>query len=795
MIVADTADVAMWPPQGRFAYVRSPFYLHTDFPWQSGLAMLERSDGWIADYDLQAIYPRPLRIPVNLKLDPGIDTFFDADWSSLITTYRHYYRPSLDEIGLKLAPEHNCPLNESSLDKFAFTPLFVQDVELPTPIGWDLRSSAYRDYYKVGVESHDLLDQEVNGLLFEFDIFPQMQIEQDNGSFTATDTPNDKMMLHCGIDVGSHKDAISYRITTDCNFDVALSMRDSHDGVWKEIERRQSQTGSSAPGFGGKISEGGSSYPIEWRLIGGQLQVRVGAAAFSAKISEDRIDGNDQPIRTISRFFIVGEKIASVQCHAYILRFPSSISYRSSEIPIGFFSNMFSGITVDAAAVDDDGWTATLNEAASEITGPIVIYELDITGPSDGTFKGTAYANNPYALRAVNLSWAKDVYMPFTYSVYPQPEEVTVQHSFDIDSLQIASGASLRMNSNRWEIMPNWNWNWWGNWAMQSGQGAAEIALRRTASGGPSDTYGAPYKVFTGYANTRTENYGSGGAASTIIYCEDRRRQLMSERFALPWMDGWNVYFAMAYLAGLGGVDIWDLEFAPLVPLSPYDDMGDGEGARAYFLPVGASGSVLTRFSGMKLWEIMSKIAYAIGFMLFFDVNGRLQFRKFRLAPGVKRSFFESDRESGGLEGAWSATISKSMDAVRSDAIVVGIDAFAPRYDPIVYKYTDEAVVYNPFAFNHLGYRNAAVWMDSQFASAEFADVAASRMITFLRNPALEAAWTTWLQPDIFPLDVVMFQSYRLGVAWTRLMVTSIEHRKSIDGPGQSTIRARYVPS
>ena len=137
--------------------------------------------------------------------------------------------------------------------------------------------------------------------------------------------------------------------------------------------------------------------------------------------------------------------------------------------------------------------------------------------------------------------------------------------------------------------------------------------------------------------------------------------------------------------------------------------------------------------------------------------------------------------------------MNKDMGEVRNTSIVIGVGVFTPRYDPIVYKFSDTDSVYNPLAYNHLGYENAAVWMDSQFADPYFAFSAARDMYYFLRTPGLSVTLTTWLQPDIFPLDMIMVQSPKIGTYGIRMMVTDVVHTVNKER-GRSTISARFIP-
>jgi hypothetical protein len=168
------------------------------------------------------------------------------------------------------------------------------------------------------------------------------------------------------------------------------------------------------------------------------------------------------------------------------------------------------------------------------------------------------------------------------------------------------------------------------------------------------------------------------------------------------------------------------------------------------------------------------------------------------MPDGVKRTFFESDRESaifnpgGGLEGCWNLRGYKDHGEVRNVNITIGMRAFT-KYEPIVYKWEDADSIYDPNAFNFLGYPANSVQMDSQFAVDEYAYRASVDLHRVQRMPGAGVILETWLQPDMFPLDMIMVQSKRAGTYGLRYMITSVRHIETNAG-GSSQIIARYLP-
>lgn len=794
MRVDDHARVAMWAPHARFKFVRSPFFVWSDFPWQSGVNMWSEADDVVSDFDLQCIYPKPIRVPHNVILTSP-PTQWQQIYDSLTQgggSIRQYWRSDTPTLNWRLGAGNTFTF--ASVNDEQIQPWYGQTGDLQLGVSVNILKLASSDTKVFEIETvPGELDS--NGCVFSAGQTHKQQTEITYGGQAPTTNPDKPLDVRFAVCVGSGEDARWYEVRFSTNGDVGIWIKDPDAAAFSQVRRI---AGGGLPA-GQQYGIGGSGYAylasmVEFRLLAGRLQIRIGDNEEAYSFEENRIDADKKPITKITQAKVRAEKIQHVAFFFWVLKWRRTASFFSSEIPIGFYSTNIGEPHVDAAGEIPSGWDAAVDLEESELTGPIATYKLQFTGPNDGTWKEQQYSDDVMAVRSVNLNWLPSVSGQPTFPLYPRPEAVRVRHELDINTLEIHSAAELHFNNNRMLSLPTGEFGYWGQWMNQYGQVAVEVELQRTSAafGG---RFGA--LVFTGYGHTQGEVHGAAGASTFVMRCEDRYRQLMSPRFALPWMDGWNVYYAMAYLAQLGGIDLADMGFRALVPQIPFgpgSDLGNGEGGPAYYLPVGEAGSVLTRFSGANLWEVMGKIAFSIGYMRFFDVNGRLQFRKFRLPAGVWRVFYESDRESGGLEGCWSISVRKNMDEVRSDAIVVGIDAYAPRWDPVAARYSDENVVDRPRAANHLGYRNPAVTIDNIFADPYFCEASAFEQIRFLRVPGLDCSITTWLQPDVFPLDVIMVQSPKSGVAWTRMMVTSVEHYKGQEGPGFSTITSRFVP-
>ena len=490
-----------------------------------------------------------------------------------------------------------------------------------------------------------------------------------------------------------------------------------------------------------------------------------------------RLDGMQKPmvIPADGRAGLVYALIAyrnfvDIVWHGAPTKYMTAGVWESQDHALGFMPR-----TVPALFVHDAG-SPLGTSAIAEIMDPTTArYKLTLSAASEGSIHGRSYAGKTPAVRAVSYAYPPIESGALANPIILQPESIQIAHQFDYNTLTIASRAVLTFHNMDGQ---------WAEFNALTGQWGVAIDLA-------SEYYGAA-RQFAGIAHRRGDILSDGSVTKFVMYCVDRSVQLRNPRWNLPWMDGWNIYYALAFLAQLGGVALQDLQFAPFVPPDPYTDYGDPDGGGAWFLPVGHAGTPLTRFSGQELWSIMVRLAYTIGYVLFFDANGMLQFRKFRIPPGVRRTFYESD--TAGPNGCWNLFVSRDMEDVRNTVTVVGVDAFGPLWNPIVAHRQDDYSVHYPFAPNYIGWEQPLVWSDSQFASLPFASAAADALFAFLRHPSEVVEFTTWLQPDIYPLDVIAIEAPRFGTLFKRYLVVGVRHTLHSGTLGETSITARFIP-
>lgn len=513
---------------------------------------------------------------------------------------------------------------------------------------------------------------------------------------------------------------------------------------------------------------------IEMELVAGKLFLRFDGVDNPAIVPLPLT--NNVPPLLCNAAWVHYENFTEFNFHGAPLKYLASGQWESADHQLGFVPTGTPTYRAETGVPLIAGTSVSVDNVDSTTAR----YTMTLTGSTpEGTIPGTGDAYCAYSptLRAVTYAYPLITsFLPAPPSVL-YPESVTVAHRFDYNRLQITSEASLRFNNNA---------GGWGAWNQQHGQ----VALAINAG----TSYRAMSRQLTGIGHRTGTVFSTeqGGESKFDLSVSDRSVQLQQPRWALPWFDGWNVYYGMAFLAELGGIAPQDMGFQAFIPPDPYTDIGNPDGVETWFLPVGSAGTALTRFSGVNLWDIMSKIAFTIGFLLYFDAQGILQFKKFQIPSGFKRLFYEQD--TFGFDACWQLQVTRSLEDVRNTVSVIGIDAFAPLWSPILAHRQDAASISDPSAANFIGYEQPLVWADSQFANAAFASAAADALFAFLRQPSEIVHLTTWLQPDLYPLDVIGIASDRWGTTGKRYLILEVHHSYFDGALGTTRLLARNAP-
>jgi hypothetical protein len=440
------------------------------------------------------------------------------------------------------------------------------------------------------------------------------------------------------------------------------------------------------------------------------------------------------------------------------------------------------------------GWIpggSTVSAQREYVNGTNLVYRLNIHNEATGTWNDNDYADYTAAVRGVSAFMPGITYRSGGGAVAVAPEVITVSHSFNLSDLSITSQAQITVN------------NFTGVWTndQQSGfldnHGHVGITIDLGVMGG------GVFRQFTGIGNTRyDEEWGAGGQNHIRITCRDGWLPLNTPRWNLPWMDGWNVLYALGWLAEHGGVSPDRIAWRSAIPRDPFD--GNADGSPSYFLPLGPAGTPLTRHTGgQMLSAVMKKIANTIGCLLFFDVWGVLRLQKFSIPSGSwATKTFTHVANSQLSEIFAGATFSSDLSEVRNAVTCIGVNAMGPLWNPIVAHFTDEGSVWNDSSPNFLGYYNPLVWADNIFSDIDFASEAAYELLSFLRLPAKTIQFTSWFPPDqpIYPLDLVRIVNPRSGAgsSWYNnrgFLVLATQMTLKKGAPPSITIAGRWMPN
>jgi hypothetical protein len=202
--------------------------------------------------------------------------------------------------------------------------------------------------------------------------------------------------------------------------------------------------------------------------------------------------------------------------------------------------------------------------------------------------------------------------------------------------------------------------------------------------------------------------------------------------------------------------------------------------------------------------QLFNTIRKPTGFLLYEDNVDKLQYHKWvPYGPGtVYRTFTPGPTGTNGdnLSEYWNLRVTTSSANVYNRVHLVGVDSFSDAFNILISRREDKRSI-NALAgqepANYVGFPTDFVWLDSRFANGAFVANAADRLLEILRLPLIEATFTCWLQPDLFPMDVVYVINDRSGISAIPLYVMSINNVWAYVGNGRqqmvSHIRARYL--
>jgi hypothetical protein len=75
---------------------------------------------------------------------------------------------------------------------------------------------------------------------------------------------------------------------------------------------------------------------------------------------------------------------------------------------------------------------------------------------------------------------------------------------------------------------------------------------------------------------------------------------------------------------------------------------------------------------------------------------------------------------------------------------------------------------------NYLGFPRSFIWVDSRFANMAFASLSADRLLQMLRIPEITVEFDCLMQPQLYPMDVILIGESRSGMAGIPFYVMSV---------------------
>lgn len=529
---------------------------------------------------------------------------------------------------------------------------------------------------------------------------------------------------------------------------------------WRVIAAHLEMGNSAAQSLGNAPPQGGQpQISVGVRLMNKRLTLRLGAETtpYDLPISST----GDPPVITTVR--VNAAVFTQFDCEIHPHKFSTAGSLRSNPISLGFSPSTtpyyyITGITTqirrNSGAVWNPTWpsgSAVTVTRVGATSDPDQEYDLAITNAAAGSYAGRDYADTTAAVVRVTLHvdgvWTSTPTTPIPVI----PKEIEEFIEFDPLNLTIEQRLSFTLD------------NFHGTWRGQAGNIAVDLSL------GYYDPALALQPRFTGMCGRYVLDRTSPAGAVCRFEAQSLMRMLDVPTFAPPVMDFWNHYYAIAFLAQMAGITTSQMAFASLVPSDPFSAAG-GDPA-PYFLPAGLGNRPWTpRDRHLTVRQLMDYIRKPTGFLLYFDAQGYLQYRRWvPPTPGtVKRVFTEgvTGIDGAGLTEYFDFRLTSDVENTRNQVVLIGIDPYDPRWSLILSKLEDSASIYalpGDEPQNYKGFRDPFVWVDSRFANAAFANAAALNLFGVLRLPGLSVNLTTWLQPDLYPMDTIGVNELRSG--------------------------------
>lgn len=518
---------------------------------------------------------------------------------------------------------------------------------------------------------------------------------------------------------------------------------------------------------------------LKVRILGNKCVINMpGAEPITFTVTSPKADADSSdpevasthPVITQITLKAKGFTHLSFACHP--VKFLQAATMRSNPLQLGFAPDVSTPpryvIHTDSAAKSRNsgqtwtpgypsGATVTVTTVSGTETLAAPSYDLDIdNGTTAGTYQGEDYVDKTLTISRVTMrvdgivenNATTPVELPFEQGTPKAPVEVIEQWLFDPSKLRASH--TLRVTfSNRQ------GWEYFRQITGIAGSGNFAVGLDLGYTHWPGDI-----ARFTGFCHTIETSDAPNNERYVTLVCVDRLQQLDDAyTFAPPNYDGWNHYAAVAELMMIAGIALSDMAFLDMIPSDPFESTPSD--TDPYYLPTPPGfrpWSPINR--NLPVAEIIASIQKLTGFCIFVDNVGRLHYEPFvqDTLPAPKAIFKPVASSPGDIQEAMSARTRTSTMNVRNKVTLIGFDPFRPNESFIFRQKTDDDSISSVppnQPFNFIGYPKRMLWMDARFANEDFATAAIDRLYKLVRQPEYTLDLESWMQPNIFPTDVV----------------------------------------
>lgn len=567
-----------------------------------------------------------------------------------------------------------------------------------------------------------------------------------------------------------------------------LFRKSSDNGsTWKTVCADLQAAGGGANFYGNSTPQNGQNpILVNVLLINGVMQIRLGGqgAPYVLKVGAlaTLISGVNVNAKCFTQFGV----------DIFPTAFAQTATLRSNPISLGFNPDASTPPYYYVAGsngntkVNSGGTIPTTNgliqlTRVGAVTDAEQSYDLLIfnTAPV-----GIDFYRTPWVARVtihVDGRWAAAASAPAA----AVPQRIVESTRFDPNGLTIRQHVFFDLN------------NFYGQWRGQAGNIAVQLSL------GYTDPPTSLFPRFTGMCGKYRFNRSGNRGAISMECCDLLKMMEDQIIFAPPLMDGWNHYYAIAYLAQLAGISLSQMAFAALVPANPFL-AAPGDPA-PYFLPLG---------DGMRPWTprdressvlaLSDYIRKPTGYLLYFDAQGYLRYEPW-VPPSLvspKRAFTEGPTGTNGsnLTEYFDLSLSSDLEQVRNQVLLIGINPYDPRWSIILSKREDTQSIYaapGSEPKNYVGYKKPFVWTDARFCDPAFTSRAADTIFRLLRIPQLDVSFTCWMQPDLYVMDVIYIDDHKSGTEGVPFYVLGTDVEWSYSGGGRqhcrTTVHGRFL--